>query len=141
MSPCTNTAVSGARWFLDKGMAGLIWGLELFQRGEELCKWTGAPYFCEQPISTISSYRGKTDYIFHPYHFTEFELGDNYSKQTCLWAGNGFVMPEKAMIPDLEIDERIHMAAPSPDRADFRSATPAGFSKAVFKANYRSHGE
>jgi hypothetical protein len=34
-------------------------------------------------------------------------------------------------------DDRIHKAAPSPDRADFRSATPLGFSRAVFNANHR----
>ena len=32
-------------------------------------------------------------------------------------------------------DDRIHKAPPGDDRANFRSATPEGFSKAVFLAN------
>ena len=32
-------------------------------------------------------------------------------------------------------DDRIHKAPPGPDRANFRSATPLGFARAVFKAN------
>lgn len=32
-------------------------------------------------------------------------------------------------------DDRIHKAAPGPDRANFRSATPMGFARAVFRAN------
>ncbi|HIA3096424.1 TPA: hypothetical protein ACWP3A_004962, partial [Escherichia coli] len=30
---------------------------------------------------------------------------------------------------------RIHTAPPGPERANFRSATPNGFAKAVFEAN------
>ena len=36
-------------------------------------------------------------------------------------------------------DDRIHKAAPGADRANFRSATPRGFSRAVFWAN-STHG-
>lgn len=32
-------------------------------------------------------------------------------------------------------DNRIHYASPGPDRANFRSATPKGFARAVFDAN------
>lgn len=32
-------------------------------------------------------------------------------------------------------DNRIHMAPPSEERANFRSATPRGFAAAVFEAN------
>ena len=32
-------------------------------------------------------------------------------------------------------DDRIHKAAPGPDRANVRSATPLGFARAVFGAN------
>lgn len=34
-----------------------------------------------------------------------------------------------------EPDDRIHKAPPGPARADFRSATPMGFARAVFEAN------
>lgn len=32
-------------------------------------------------------------------------------------------------------DDRIHKAPPGPNRANFRSATPTGFSQAVFESN------
>ena len=32
-------------------------------------------------------------------------------------------------------DNRIHFASPGPERANFRSATPMGFARAVFEAN------
>jgi hypothetical protein len=86
-------------------------------------------------VSTISSYWRKPDHTFHPYEYTAFELNDNYAKKTCLWTGGGFVMPEKQTNRYLgEPDNRIHAAPPSDDRADFRSATPMGFARAVFAA-------
>jgi len=36
--PCTNLAVSGARWFKDKGLRGLIEGLELVERCRAICE-------------------------------------------------------------------------------------------------------
>jgi hypothetical protein len=49
-------------------------------------------------------------------------------------------MPARFIAADLaerKPDDRIHKAAPSEERADFRSATPLGFSRAVFEANRR----
>ncbi|MEK9752548.1 MAG: hypothetical protein VW338_04965, partial [Rhodospirillaceae bacterium] len=90
------------------------------------------------PVGTLSSYWRDPDHTFHPSDFTGFELGDNYSKRTCLWTGGGFVMPEPCPAENMPApDDRIHKAAPSPDRAAFRSATPAGFAEAVFRANHR----
>ena len=45
-------------------------------------------------------------------------------------------MPAPARDPELGApDDRIHKAAPGPERANFRSATPLGFARAVFAAN------
>ena len=45
-------------------------------------------------------------------------------------------MPEPFRDPALGApDDRIHKASPGPERANFRSATPAGFAMAVFLAN------
>lgn len=38
-------------------------------------------------------------------------------------------------------DNRIHMAPPSDERANFRSATPCGFAMAVFQVNGPGRGE
>lgn len=137
--PCDHLAVSGARWFAGKGLGKLADSIRLFERAAYWCEWFDAPYFIENPVSTISSYWRKPDHTFHPSYFTRFAAEDHYTKKTCLWTGNGFVMPETAIAPELaatEPDDRIHKAPPSDGRSDFRSATPAGFSRAVFKANF-----
>jgi hypothetical protein len=134
--PCTHLAVSGARWFKGKGLRLLAQSIEMFAAAAEFCEASGAPYLIENPVSTISTYWRKPDHNFHPWHYTAFEPDDNYTKQTCLWTGGGFVMPERNALDGLpKPDNRIHAAPPSDDRADFRSATPMGFTRAVFEAN------
>jgi len=135
--PCDHLAVSGARWFAGKGLGKLAHSIRLFERAAFWCEWFGAPYLIENPVSTISSYWRKPDHTFHPWQFTAFEPTDNYTKKTCLWTGGGFVMPTPNHVAGLVPDDRIHKAPPSPERADFRSATPLGFSRAVFAANHR----
>jgi hypothetical protein len=129
--PCTDLAVSGARWFQSKGLRGLIDGLELVERCREIAEWSEAPWMLENPVSTLSSYWRKPDYTFQPWQF-----GDAYYKKTCLWTGGGFVMPG-AQIAEAPVGTQalIHRMAPSPDRAAQRSVTPAGFAEAVFAAN------
>jgi hypothetical protein len=134
--PCTHLAVSGARWFQGKGLRALAGSVQMFATAAEFAEASGAPYMIENPVSTISTYWRKADYTFHPFEYTAFDLNDNYTKKTCLWTGGGFVMPEKATNRYLgEPDNRIHAAPPSDDRADFRSATPLGFARAVLEAN------
>lgn len=87
--PCTDVAVSGARWFKDKGLGSLIYALRLFDRAVMLAEWARAKYMLENPVSTVSSYWRKPDYTFHPHHFTGLCGDDNYSKLTCLWTGGG----------------------------------------------------
>lgn len=136
--PCTHLAVSGARWFKDKGMGALIEALEIVEACRKICEGSGAPYMIENPVSTLSTYWRKPDHIFHPWQYTAFEMGDNYSKKTCLWTGNGFVMPAPCVEAGLGApDDRIHKAPPSAERGDIRSATPMGFARAVFEANAR----
>lgn len=134
--PCTDLATSGARWFKDKGLAGLGAAIELVERARDICEWSGAPWMLENPRGTLSSYWRKPDYKFHPWEFAGHEPQDNYNKQTWLWAGNGFVMPDPFPLLDAGApDDRIHRAAPGPGQANFRSATPMGFARAVFEAN------
>lgn len=129
--PCTDVAVSGARWFRKKGLKALVGALQLFERSIVLAEWFGCPYMIENPVSTVSTYYRRPDYTFHPW-----EYGDTYMKKTCLWTGGGFRMPEPQYTERPEgVDERIHRMAPSPDRAEKRSLTPPGFAKAVYEAN------
>jgi hypothetical protein len=137
-TPCTHVAVSGSRWFKGKGLYALADSIALFARSAELLEATGAPGFIENPVSTLSTYWRKPDFRFHPWQFAHIDPSAHYTKKTCLWTFNGFVMPRglEFPLPHLgEPDDRIHKATPGDERADFRSATPPGFPQAVFDAN------
>ncbi|TNC70657.1 dcm methylase [Klebsiella quasipneumoniae] len=98
-------AVSGSRWFESKrakdphfqGKAALV---------AEQCRMVGmaagCPWAFENPVSVFSSIFGSADYTFHPYQFTGLCADDNYTKQTCLWTGNGFKAPAENMHPMVE---------------------------------------
>ena len=132
--PCTHLAVSGARWFKGKGLGKLADSIRLFHRAALICMWTGAPYFIENPVSTISTYWRPPNHSFDP-----CDYGDPWTKKTCLWTGGGFVMPRKRrVLPTL--GSLMHRLPPGPDRANQRSETPRGFACAIFKANRRKPG-
>jgi hypothetical protein len=129
--PCTNLAVSGARWFEDKGLEALHDSLGIVIACKRICEASGAPWMLENPVGTLSSYWRKPDYTFQPWQY-----GDTYTKKTCLWTGSGFVMPEPWIAhKPKDVTAAIHLMPPSADRGDKRSITPAGFAKAVFEAN------
>ena len=70
------------------------------------------PWLFENPVSMISSYYRKPDYTFSPNEYGAYlpeddvspdadgiiPPRDRYTKRTCIWSGNGFVMPEKKPI-------------------------------------------
>jgi hypothetical protein len=137
--PCTHLAVSGARWFREKGLRGLIGGLSIVEACREICELFGCPWMLENPVGTLATYWREPDYMFDP-----CDYGDPYTKKTCLWTGGGFVMPEKVQAGDMfaeatavepTMGSMIHMMPPSEDRGDLRSITPMGFARAVFNAN------
>jgi len=129
--PCTHVAVSGARDFRIKGTAMLRDSLEIFAACEHAAKWAGVPYMIENPVGKFSDHMGKPDHTFQPWQY-----GDNYTKKTCLWTGNGFVMPEPSVKDQpLDVVQSIWLMPPSAERADLRSVTPMGFAKAVFNSN------
>jgi len=130
-TPCTHLAVSGARDFEKKAWPMLRDGMDLFHAAYMAAQWAGCPYALENPVGRIAGIYGKSQYTFDPW-----EYGDGYQKKTCLWVGNGFVMPEPTVAEKpADCDQRIWRMPPTEDRADRRSATPMGFAKAVYKAN------
>lgn len=137
-TPCTHTAVSGARDFATKGGMMLRDALETFEAGRQIGDWSGAPWAQENPITMMSSipHIGKPQHYFHPWQYAGLCEEDNYTKNTSIWCGNGFVMPAPCPAPHLgPPDDRIHKASPSDDRGNVRSAAPMGFARAVFQAN------
>lgn len=139
---CTNVAVSGARDFATKGGAFLRDAIDLFDSCRNALAWSGAPYCVENPVGVLSSipHIGKPNHYFDPCDFGGYPGGadDAYTKKTCLWTGNGFVMPQKRRIEPSD-GSRMHLMAPSDDRQRQRSQTPRGFASAVFQANFVIH--
>jgi hypothetical protein len=149
--PCDHLAVSGAAHFKGKGLRALALSIDLFATATELAEFIGAPYFLENPVSTISSYWRKPDYSFNPYEYGGY-LPDNdkhprwpeyiaprdaYPKKTCLWTGNGFVMPISIAVEPEPGYATQHkkLGGRSLKTKNIRSATPRGFALAVFESN------
>jgi hypothetical protein len=143
--PCTDMAVSGARWFHSKYEADHLFQARAVSVAEQcrvIGELSGAPWFVENPVSVLSRVFGKPDHTFHPFDYTRLAPDDNYRKLTCLWVGNGYHMPPPNRDLSLgEPDERIHLMPPGPQRANLRSRTPLGFSKAVYAAHCRGVGQ
>jgi hypothetical protein len=98
---------------------------------------SGAPYILENPRSTLATYWRKPDHEFDPCDYAGYLTVPDceaYTKRTCLWTGNGFVMPPKRPVQPT-LGSIMHRMPSSPDRADKRSVTPVGFAQAIFAAN------
>lgn len=141
--PCTHFAVSGARWFREKGLDVLIEALEIVNACRKICEASGAPWMLENPVGTLSTI---TETYWQPpsHSFNPNDYGDPYTKKTLLWTGGGFVMPPVVKPGDMFAEptwveptegSKMHLLPPSADRADLRSETPKGFAEAVFRAN------
>ena len=124
------------------------------------CRW-----YLENPIGALSRLWRKPDYRFQPYEYSGYiskadsihplypeyiPARDLYRKRTCIWHGGGFVVPPKE-----QAGEPVNLVYQRKDRrkgANFspqagklggtsqktkniRSATPRGWSNAVFLFN------
>ena len=133
--PCTDLAVSGARWFAEKGLARLSDALAIVDACRRICEWSKAPWMLENPVSMLNSYWRAPDFAFDPYEYGGYGYPeDAYTKRTCLWTGGGFRMPARKPIPPA-FGSKMHLIPPSEDRANLRAETPKGFARAVFEAN------
>lgn len=136
-TPCDHFAVSGARWFKEKGLEALHEALGLVIAGKRILERAGCPYGIENPVGTLSTYWRKPDHTFDPCDYAGYLADPSeeaYTKKTCLWTGGGFVMPEPKPVFPIH-GSKMHLIAPSPERKNLRSVTPMGFAIAVFEAN------
>lgn len=135
--PCTDLAVSGARWWAAKGADALVRALELVSACRSIIEQTGTLcWMIENPVGRLSRYWRKPDFTFNPCDYGGYldPPGDAYTKRTCLWTGPGFIMPTPRPVEPVE-GSKMHLVPPGPNRANIRSATPTGFARAVFEAN------
>jgi len=119
--PCTDLAVSGARWFKEKQADGRQQrSIEFFMAFTEMnCLWA-----IENPIGIMSSRYRKPDQIIQPWQF-----GHGETKATCLWLSG---LPK--LVPTNIVDgreQRIWKMPPTADRGKLRSKTFPGIAKAM----------
>lgn len=129
--PCTDIAVSGARWFKDKQANGSQEKSILFFEFFTMLKTRMVAI--ENPIGIMSGIYRKPDQIIQPWHF-----GHGETKATCLWLKN---LPKLKHASERTLFEepthvagreaRIHRMAPNPDRAKERSKTFPGIARAM----------
>lgn len=126
--PCTIFARSGARWWPDKGEAGLLEGLALV---DACCRivvvHTPRWWVLENPIGRLNHWLGKPLMRFDP-----ADYGDAYTKRTCLWGS--FTPPMKRRIQAVARNPLYNLPE-SARRSALRSETPQGFATAFFEAN------
>jgi site-specific DNA-cytosine methylase len=120
--PCTDLAVSGAKWFKEKQADGRQQASLEFVR--KLLKADIPMIALENPISIISSHIRKPDQIIQPWQF-----GHGETKATCLWL-KGLPLLQPTNIVEGRAD-RIHKMPPSPDRWKERSKTYQGIADAM----------
>lgn len=120
--PCTDLAVSGARWFPEKIKNGSQQkSIEFFMlfanhSCERIC--------IENPIGIMSSKWRKPDQIIQPWQF-----GHGETKATCLWL-KGLTLLEPTEIVEGR-EQRIWRMPPGPERTKMRSKTFPGIAKAM----------
>ena len=120
--PCTDLAVSGARWFEEKRKDGRQRkSIEFFLQLTE----TEIKHWCiENPIGITSTWYRKPDQIIQPWMF-----GHGETKATCLWLHNLPKLQPTNIVEGRE--NRIWKMPPSKDRAKLRSKTYQGIANAM----------
>ena len=128
--PCTDLAVSGARWFTEKRANGRQQAaIDFFMRFVNAdCEHIAV----ENPVGIMSTKYRKPDQIIQPWMF-----GHPEKKATCLWLKNLPLLVPTNNVSDYmktlpkNQRERLYYLPPSPDRAKLRSKTFPGLAKAM----------
>lgn len=159
--PCTHLAVLGAKHFAEKFIANVNFqdeAVDLCRTVELVGDTVSCPWFVENPVSRLATLWRTPDYYFDPRDYGGY-LGDcdrhprypeyipprdAYTKRTCLWTGNGFVMPKfKPVMARVHVDSQgntgslafAKLGGKSDKTKTIRSETPRGFAWASWEAN------
>ena len=131
--PCTDYALSGARWFAEKDRDGRTEKSQILLRKvkEIMDYFHPGIWAVENPMSRIhklNTWLGAVKFKFNPYDF-----GDAHQKQTWLW-GN-FNPPLKTPGKNQGNWMYTSLGGKSEKTKEIRSTTPLGFAYAFFEAN------
>lgn len=124
--PCTDLAVSGARWFPEKIKDGRQQrAIAFFMHFATLHQVAYHPKTAiENPIGIMSRIYRKPDQIIQPWQF-----GHGETKSTCLWLKGLPLLKPTNIVSGRE--GKVWRMAPSEDRAKLRSKTYAGVAEAM----------
>jgi hypothetical protein len=129
--PCTHFALSGQRWWREKGPRAELDAFSIVQACLRII-FAVQPQFwaMENPEGKLRLYMGKPDYTFHPYHF-----GDPWTKKTLLWGR--FNLPKQRPVSShIRLDRDWVSNAPRSSYGPIKkSITPPGFAQAFYEAN------
>lgn len=143
---CTELAGSGEKH--ERDYSSILSSVKLAKLAEEIGCFANCPWMVENPVGKLSTEWRKPDHYFNPFEYGGYMSGfepslhpkmpdrDGYTKKTCIWAGNGFVMPEKIPVPHIgKFWGWAYLGGKSQRTKQLRSLTPRGFARAVYEAN------
>ena len=158
--PCDDLAVSGAAHFWAKERRDPDFqrkAMRLVHTARKIAEALNVPYVIENPVSMISTFWRKPDYIFSPYEYGGYLPEDDthpiypeyiaprdaYPKKTCYWVGGGFVMPKKKPVycPPGYSKQHKKLGGKSAKTKRIRSMSPRGICRAIFEANRTDIGQ
>lgn len=144
---CTFMANSGSKH--ERQEDAVQRDVNLAKVAQRLGEKYNCPWMVENPVGKLCTKWRKPDYYFDPYEYGDYlspEEGsyhpkmpfcDGYTKKTAIWAGNGFVMPDKSPGP-INIGfcwSWKFLGGKSNKTKMLRSLTPRGFARAVYQFN------
>jgi C-5 cytosine-specific DNA methylase len=151
--PCTEFAVSGARWFADKDKNSpnlLKQAVANVRKVLEIVNYHKPKvWFIENPVGRIErcvpQLRRHQKYIFDPYQFAGYApkpKDEAYTKKTCLW-GRFNVPIEKSVAPILGTEKMLNPTDKDGKKLGWntdaikkaRNLSPKGFARAFVAAN------
>lgn len=140
--PCTDYAISGAKWFATKDKDGRTkQSQKLVAKTKEIIDYFQPEFWViENPMSRIhklNAWMGEVKYKFHPYEFAGYDpipRNSQYQKSTWLWGE--FNNPTKKPMECLDGQKLFRkLGGKSEKTKELRSITPLGFSYAFYAAN------
>jgi hypothetical protein len=129
--PCTEFAGSGARWWATKPPHLLTDAVQVVRDMLHLVALFQPEWWAlENPVGRLA--QSVPELGRHQYTWQPWEYGDPEVKRTCMWGMH--TEPTRTPVPG-PYTARVHLMAPSANRAALRSITPSGFANAFFEAN------
>lgn len=135
--PCTDFAVSGARWWADKSDEQLIESLSIVDACIRIAFLTRPKFWVlENPVGRLKNWIGEPVMYFNPCDYGGYPGGeeDNYTKRTGLWGR--FDIPPQRPVEATDGSRMWRDYGGKSERTKMlRSITPTGFARAFFEAN------